>query len=78
MEMLEVAIISLKCALRDEEPEFKQFFEARAWEEKKDEVQAPEEAAAGALIVEASDEQLPKEKVDGVEELADLAATDSE
>lgn len=78
LEMLEVAIISLKCALRDEEPEFKQFFESRAWESKEEKVQAPEQAAAGALIVEASDEQLPKEKVDGVEELADLAATDSE
>ena len=33
-DMLEIAIISIKCALRDEFPEFKEFFENRAWEEK--------------------------------------------
>ena len=31
-DMLEIAITSLKCALRDEFPEFKEFFEARGWE----------------------------------------------
>lgn len=31
-DMLEVAITSLKCALRDEYPDFKEFFEARPWE----------------------------------------------
>ena len=30
--MLEVAITSLKCALRDEYPEFQQFWEEKAWE----------------------------------------------
>ncbi len=77
LEMLEVAIISMKCALRDEEPEFKAYFESRAWE-KKDGVQSPEDAAAGALVVEARPEQLPKEKADGVEELADLTADDAQ
>ena len=33
-DMLEVAIISLKCALRDEYPEFREFYESRAWEAK--------------------------------------------
>ena len=32
--MLEVAITSLKCALRDEYPEFQQFWEEKAWEAK--------------------------------------------
>ena len=32
LEMLEVAIVSIKCALRDDFPEFKEFFDARAWE----------------------------------------------
>ena len=32
--MLEVAIVSIKCALRDEYPEFKEFYENRAWEKK--------------------------------------------
>ena len=34
LEMLEVAIVSIKCALRDDYPEFKEFFEERGWEEK--------------------------------------------
>ena len=34
LEMLEVAIVSIKCALRDDYPEFKEFFEDRGWEEK--------------------------------------------
>ena len=33
-DMLEVAIISLKCALRDDFPEFREYFESRAWEPK--------------------------------------------
>ncbi len=32
LDMLEVAITSLKCALRDEYPEFREFFEAKPWE----------------------------------------------
>ncbi len=35
-DMLEVAIISLKCALRDEFPEFKEFYEQRPWEPSSD------------------------------------------
>ena len=31
-EMLEVAITSIKCALRDDYPEFREFFESRPWE----------------------------------------------
>ena len=43
--MLEVAIVSIKCALRDEFAEFKEFFETRGWE-KKDEAatDAPEDS----------------------------------
>ena len=33
-DMLEIAIISLKCALRDDFPEFREFYESRAWEPK--------------------------------------------
>ena len=32
LDMLEVAIISLKCALRDDYPEFREFYEAKPWE----------------------------------------------
>ena len=31
-DMLECAIISLKCALRDDYPEFRQFYEAKSWQ----------------------------------------------
>ena len=47
-DMLEVAIISTKCALRDEFPEFMEFFSERSWETKKEEStegQAPESGA---------------------------------
>ena len=40
--MLEVAITSLKCALRDDYPEFKEFYEARPWEPKAEEPAADE------------------------------------
>ena len=32
LDMLEVAIVSIKCALRDDFPEFAEFYESRAWE----------------------------------------------
>jgi hypothetical protein len=44
--MLEIAITSLKCALRDEFPEFREFFENRGWEEKADEPSEAESAEA--------------------------------
>lgn len=40
-DMLEVAIVSIKCALRDEFDEFKKFYDERAWEKK-----SPEENEA--------------------------------
>ena len=40
-DMLEVAIISTKCALRDEFPEFMEFYKARPWEGKS-KAEAPE------------------------------------
>ena len=42
-DMLEIAIISLKCSLRDEFDEFKEFYELSSWEKKTDEG-APDEA----------------------------------
>ena len=35
-DMLEVAIISIKCALREDFPEFREFYENREWEKKED------------------------------------------
>ena len=40
LDMLEVAIVSIKCALRDEYPEFKEFYDERGWEPKVENVDA--------------------------------------
>ena len=46
-DMLEVAIVSIKCALRDDFPEFKEFWEAKAWEKKTEEESVqPEESSS--------------------------------
>ena len=42
-DMLEVAITSIKCALRDDFAEFKEFYEARPWEAKKEAEETAEE-----------------------------------
>ena len=59
-DMLEVAITSLKCALRAEFPEFEEFYASRAWEAKTDAAAdgAPEAepiTADGAPATEAAD-----------------------
>ena len=67
-KMLEVAIVSIKCALRDEYPEFKRFYEERGWETKKAPVvtapkveEAKEEAVAEATEVIETTEQAASE-----------------
>ena len=61
-DMLEVAIISTKCALRDSYPEFREFYESRAWEAaSKTEAMAEAEmqsteSAGGDIPVEQSTE----------------------
>ena len=53
-DMLEIAITSLKCALRDDFPEFKEFFENRGWEPKADEAESAEdEATEPASVLDA-------------------------
>lgn len=51
-DMLEIAIISIKCALRDDFEEFREFYENREWEKKgedsaTEDISANEEAATG-------------------------------
>ena len=65
LDMLEVAIVSTKCALRDEIPEFKEFFEAKPWKTKPAE---PKEAPAEEAISDESAEE-------DVSAVADAAAT---
>ncbi len=51
-DMLECAIISLKCALRDEYPEFEEFYQSRAWEPKTDAEETCENSADCATAEE--------------------------
>ena len=67
-DMLEIAITSLKCALRDEFPEFREFFENRGWEEKVDESeQDSAEAELSEAVCEAT--SAPEVNPDHVEEI---------
>ena len=43
-DMLEIAIISIKCALRNDFPEFKEFYELRSWEMKDESSESTEES----------------------------------
>ncbi len=43
LDMLEVAIVSIKCALRDDFPQFREFYDNRAWEKNSEEPDSAEE-----------------------------------
>jgi hypothetical protein len=65
-DMLEIAIISLKCALRDDFPEFKEFYELRPWE--------PKISAEEAEAVCESETEESAEESDGKKSIVALAA----
>ncbi len=68
LDMLEVAITSLKCALRDDYPEFKEFFESKAW------ISAPEastEEPSREAAAEEAVENTDKEAVEASGEAAE-------
>ena len=44
LDMLEIAIISIKCALRDDFPEFMEFYNSRAWENSEAQVDGEQES----------------------------------
>ena len=58
-DMLEVAIISIKCALRDDFPEFMEFYKARPWEPVKEETAeiAPAEESADTVSLDEATEE---------------------
>ena len=62
-DMLEVAIVSTKLALRDEFPEFAEFYEARGWESKPD-ASTDKEANAETRAAEQSTEEAEKEQAE--------------
>ena len=64
LDMLEIAIISTKCALREEFPEFMQFWNERSWEPKTEAIEKTDDAEA--------------DTADGTDTVADDAVADSE
>ena len=56
LDMLEIAIVSTKCALRDEFPEFMEFYEAKGWEPKTEESEPSEESSEKEDVAESGDE----------------------
>ena len=56
-DMLEVAITSIKCALRDDFPEFMEFYNERPWEKKEE----PIESQTEEMAVEESSEEATAE-----------------
>ena len=65
-DMLEVAIVSIKCALRDDFPEFKEFFEAKAWEPAPKEP-SPEGDEAEANVATAEPEASATNSIEAAE-----------
>ena len=74
-DMLEVAIISLKCALRDEFPEFAEVYANREWERKDDGTGKSEEETAESTDA-VLDEERPSECDSAVTEPADGEKTE--
>ena len=54
-DMLEVAIVSIKCALRDDFEEFREFYESRAWEPEKSEEVGDGDSENGENTAEAAE-----------------------
>ena len=59
LDMLEVAIISIKCALRDDYPEYMEFFVNREWEPKVED--SEDDAEVADITEEKSDEDVNTE-----------------
>ncbi len=81
-DMLEVAIVSTKCALRDEYPEFMEFYRARAWETKCDgadtEDNVGEDAVEGdTRAVDSAEASQTSEACGGESGSADVIADES-
>ncbi len=79
LDMLEVAIVSIKCSLRDDHPEFEEFFESRAWEKKEE--KAPletEETVEEALTQNVKEEPMQTEEPIIKEEPKELAKDETD
>lgn len=70
-DMLEVAITSLKCALRDDYPEFAKFYEDKAWETK------PQSAEEVSLTEENEPSLATDDENTNTEEKEDISAAET-
>ncbi len=70
-DMLEVAICSTKCALRDEFPEFMEFFTSRAWEPAVADTNGEDGIAEGETEAEAETATVPECESGTVAEVAE-------
>ena len=73
--MLEVAIVSIKCALRDDFPEFSEFYSTRAWE--KEEEKTEEAAEFECEIAAAREEEIAEEIGEGSETAEEIEENDA-
>ena len=73
LDMLEVAIVSTKCALRDEIPEFMEYYNSRGWESKPEQtaLDAAEEAET-TKTVEATQSAEPVEAIETAETVENI------
>ena len=80
LDMLEVAIVSIKCSLRDENPEFMEYWESRAWEAKPDEVDAllENDTAEFSEIAEGIETEEPEAEGDDAQRADTAESGDSE
>ena len=82
LDMLEIAIISTKCALRDEFPEFMEFWNERSWEPKTEEAteETAEEDTAKAVEItegaEATENTAAPEVAEATEEITTEASSE--
>lgn len=74
-DMLEIAIISIKCALRDDFPEFMEFYNNREWEKKTEE--GDDEAATEEADTEATIEATEKSDTEATIEATEESDTEA-
>ncbi len=74
-DMLEVAITSLKCALRDDFPEFREFYEAKPWEPVAEESCDAESFGTEELTDEVAETESSVEETEAVLDVTSEEAT---
>ena len=63
LDMLEIAITSIKCALRDDSPEFAEFYETRAWEKRAEDSAPSDTEAEESTVTEAEASSVTEDNV---------------